>query len=838
MPAQTTINTELICLIRPPNRWGKGMKSSAHVAPHTITPHITLFHFVRRFRLEDNNFDRYSDPDSLSFNSLSRSSSLIQFESLERQMQTNDANSFGGSTPSIHNQLIDPSTKSDAFIAAEGCGAAGATKSHSLDTNDSASMRCYYDLDKIDFNTSLFLNCREQSSSESSSSTDNSIYYSDARESDADLKEGPMTSVDTMLMRGSVANSSNGSSSSCGGGRDEGRRTANPRCKNSVENLSEDSGYGDFPSMKNRSKSNPNLINQDQSLIEEDEDDSAHKSFDNIHCHYSRTSCSLAAAAAAAQTHSNEFHSRSHRDAAATDATVNPKIDVRSASFGSAKNSFTEHIGSSSSSSTSATTSTSSSGAPSHTTICRKSSTSSDSSQANSMSASLPDLCNHFSLFGDADADPQRTNTFCNANCGHSTSSSKSRRRISGSRRTSSPFDKDLFIVSSVPSDLNYFAKYVSDGARADRDHDDHNRPRSECERDETDCWNFSHRNAAINSGVWPQAQASVATKNYFDLGHSFGSAEATPAAAPFYLAPPQQSFRQQKIINSSYSNLTILDYSSRGSSCSSFNGQLRMMADKPKRHSNASSRSGSGEFSPCNFLLDEISAHFDRNLSILNNKNESSESALTKDWFLESKEAAAPAKPPQPPPRKLKSPTDEVKRPGKSAKFTLAPSSPSDDALESSPDTSFSFDRDPTNLKTCYADSLERCNFDIADSASSITETVDRSVATAAFTPPKHSTPVKREMVVSTPNLFLHKNDPIDEDFRQVASAHNSLNPLPQADTMAENPKGILAGGSRNSLGKGVSFYPFVSEISWREQSSNEDAADDEEGSDSDNDR
>lgn len=794
------------------------------------------FTFFRRFRLEDNNFDRYSDPDSLSFNSLSRSSSLIQFESLERQIQTSDANSFGGSTPSIHNQLNDSSSKCDAFTVGDGCGAAGATKSHSHDANDSTSVRCYYDLDKIDFNASLFLNCREQSSSESSSSTDNSIYYSDARESDADLKEEPTPSGDTMLLRGSVANSSNGSSSSCG----DGRRIINPRCKNSVENLSEDSGYGDFPSIKNRSKSIPNLINADQSLIEEDEEsthnDSAHKSFDNIHCHYSRTGSNLAGLAA--RTHSNEIHSGiSQREADAL--AVSPKIDaisMRSASFGAAKNSFTEHSGSSASSS-------SSSGAPSHTTIYRKTSTSSDSSQANSMSASLPDLCNHFSIFGDADAGI-RTNSFCNANCGHSTTSNKSKRTSAATRRTSSPFEKDLFIVSSVPSDLNYFAKYTTDGATAV------DRQRNDGERDETDCWNFTHRNASINSGagVWPHqvAQASVATKNYYDLGHSFGSTEATPAA-PFYL-PPQQSFRQQKIINSSYSNLTILDYSSRGSSCSSFNSQLRMMADKSKRNSNASSRSGSGEFSRCNFLLDEISAHFDRNLSILNDKNDTDDSALlTKGWFLETKETNAQvAKPPQPPPRKLKSPTEEVKRPARSAeklaKLSLAPSSPSADEFDVSPNTSFSFDRDPTNLKTCYADSLEHCNFDIDDSSTNNTETVERNSAIehTAFTPPKHSTPVKREMVVSTPNLFLHKSDPVEEEFRQVASTHNSFNPLPQPDGMAEKTKGILAGGSRNSLGKGVSFYPFVSEISWREQSSNEDAADDEEedGSDGDNDR
>lgn len=792
---------------------------------------------MHRFRLEDNNFDRFSDPESLSFNSLSRSSSLIQFESLERQIQTSDSNSFGGSTPSIHNPLNEPSSvayKSDAFIV-DGCNvngvAAGATKSH--EANDSGtSMRCYYDLDKIDFNSSLFLNCREQSSSESSSSTDNSIYYSDARESDVDLKEGPMTSAETMLIRGSAANSSNGSS--CGGGRDENRRIANPRCKNSVENLSEDSGYGDFPSIKNRSKSIPNLINQDQSLIEEDEEsttnnDSAHKSFDNIHCHYSRTS-SCISALAGARTHSIEFHSRSHRDVDVDeDDAVNPKIDaisMRSASFGSAKNSFTEeHIRSS--------------GALSHTTHCRKSSTSSESSLPNSMSASLPDLCNHFSMFGNADAEI-RTNTFCNANCGNSTLNKS--KRNSASRRSSSLFDKDLFIVSSVPNNLNFFANYASDGACADDTVPSGriNRQRNECERDETDCWNFTHRSATINSGVWPQAQESVATKNFFDLGHSFGSSEAS---APSYL-PPQQTFRQQKIINSSYSNLTILDYSSRGSSCSSFNSQLRMMGDKTKRHSNASCRSGSGEFGRCNFLLDELSTHFDRSLSILNDKNDTDDDSglLTENWLQEAKEIAAATKPPQPPPRKLKGPTEDVKRSiftaARTAKLSLAPSSPRGEALELSPNaSSLSFDRDPTNLKTCYADSLERCNFNIDDSSSDISQILNCTTEIATFTPPKHSTPVKRELIVSTPNLFLHKNDPIDKEFRQMSSTHNSLNPLPQSDGMAEKTKGILSGGSRNSLGKGVSFYPFVSEISWREQSSVEDAADDENDSDCESD-
>lgn len=72
----------------------------------------------------------FSDSDRLSYTSLSRSSSLIQFESLERQLQQSDAQ-ISGSSPSIYsyegasgntssnnaNQEINSSEKSSAPIA-------------------------------------------------------------------------------------------------------------------------------------------------------------------------------------------------------------------------------------------------------------------------------------------------------------------------------------------------------------------------------------------------------------------------------------------------------------------------------------------------------------------------------------------------------------------------------------------------------------------------------------------------------------------------------------------------------------------------------------------------
>lgn len=172
------------------------------------------------------NFDRFSDPDSLSFNSLSRSSSLIQFESLERQIQTGEPQSFGGSTPSLNNANA---------MSAEPKGTEHTAPLHST--------RNYFDIEKIDFNSALYLNCQEQtSSSESSCSTDNSIYYSDHQQDvETSAKETPHNQRNAQTAKVAF------------------------RRKNSVENLSEDSGYGDLPSFKCRSKSIPNL-NKDQLL--------------------------------------------------------------------------------------------------------------------------------------------------------------------------------------------------------------------------------------------------------------------------------------------------------------------------------------------------------------------------------------------------------------------------------------------------------------------------------------------------------------------------------------------------------------------------------------------
>lgn len=367
---------------------------------------------------------------------------------------------------------------------------------------------------------------------------------------------------------------------------------------------------------------------------------------------------------------------------------------------------------------------------------------------------------------------------------------------------TVSLLQKDSFSVASVPNNLNIFASQCSNNVELDVASNDN--------------WTSKSPRHSINSH-WQEPLTttngeSIANRN-FDLARTFGVVDYHCTITPSQSS--QQTFQQQKIINSSYSNLTLLDYSG---STRSIRNQLRAMAENQKRNSLSSNRSsngsittGSTEFSKCNFLLDEISAHFDKNLSILNDKGSFEDETDNVSHSVQEL-IAREIKPPQPPPRRqMKKSTTKIERDSKTDATLLETSN-------------YTFDRDPTNLKTCYAESLERCNVDF-QSSNSINLFEDDATSNQ-FSPVKHSTPAKREMVASTPNLIQHRTDcaESDDECLHSSSAYNSLNPLPQSDQ--PQTKGILSAGSRNSLGKGVSFYPYVSQISWHEQSSAEDAA------------
>lgn len=479
----------------------------------------------------------------------------------------------------------------------------------------------------------------------------------------------------------------------------------NYRGKNSVENLSEDSGYCEYNSLKIRSKSIPNFGHDD--FIEEEEFEN-HKSLENM----------LYSIHKADETHSMniDINSRVVRENNSTKIETTKRYSVVHSSVNDAKNTIDGHC------------------------------ISGIASQ--NISTSLPDILNHIGVDG---------------------VENNSSDHIDGQYNLK-PRKSDQFlhfsIVSSVPNDLNI-------------------------------CNDLS----STNNGTY----CSAAAKN-FDLCDF----ETT------YV--PVESYRQHKVINASYSNLTILDYSGRQSFSSSRSSisSLKKMADNRKRNS--------GEFSRCNFLLDEISAHFNRDLSILNDRTENYDPVIDTFLYGERNEIT----PPVPPPRKTH-PTNKSNN-----MFTDLLSNAQQIQIEPSPTPThdqqqkLTFDRDPTNLVTCYAESMERCNFDARGSSYSINSINSNSNLESTITPSKHSTAVKRQMVASTPNLCLHSVDDVD-DYLDISSTV-SMNPLPNVQEEIQDKKqGILSVGSRNSLGKGVSFCPIVSEISWREQSSDE-CVDDEE--------
>ncbi|TMW45933.1 hypothetical protein DOY81_008988 [Sarcophaga bullata] len=101
-------------------------------------------------------------------------------------------------------------------------------------------------------------------------------------------------------------------------------------------------------------------------------------------------------------------------------------------------------------------------------------------------------------------------------------------------------------------------------------------------------------------------------------------------------------------------------------------------------------------------------------------------------------------------------------------------------------------FDQDPTILKTSYAQSLEKCNFDCTELSN--TQDLQR-----ARTMPKRrfqsqaSANKKKSLVSSTPNLNAFEQEDIEDDLF-VSSAHTSMHQLPLSQT--QKPLGILLSG------------------------------------------
>ncbi|XP_059220631.1 serine-rich adhesin for platelets isoform X3 [Stomoxys calcitrans] len=293
-------------------------------------------------------------------------------------------------------------------------------------------------------------------------------------------------------------------------------------------------------------------------------------------------------------------------------------------------------------------------------------------------------------------------------------------------------------------------------------------------------------------------------------------------------------------LLHQSYHNLALLDLESKD--------QTEYLLHNKMAEKRLSSDLETDIVCKSNFLLDELSAHYDRTASILNDRPLSKE----RDFYKTSDETDGQQQQQQPlvsgkpkvPQRRRKSSnssysensenTDDdqvqhvqlvIRQPP--ARQKRHPHD-QDKANSLTQDYTFSsimqgktFDQDPTMLRTSYAQSLEKCNFDCSE-ISQTDLSRSRSMPKRRFQT-QASSNKKKNLVSSTPNLNAFQQDERDlEDDMYVSSATTSMHQLPLAQT--QKPLGILvATGSKSSIGKGVSFCPTVSKYSWQEQSSEE---------------
>lgn len=749
------------------------------------------------------------------------------------------------------------------------------------------------------------------------------------------------------------------------------------RCKNSVENLSEDSGYGEqqqqhFSSqlLRQRSRSIPNFTqHHDHYLIEEEPlstsgdwiDDMMHKSLEHFQASMLDDRIDEEEdddvvdggpeqpATLSKSNHNNDAATT----AAAAASTATPKIDDDAAA--------SRRVGREERSSSSRTS-------PSPL-ICAH------------ISASLPDILEHISAFGengsafDGGSAPIHYHKNHN-NRNHRHSHHRYRRAAAqqqqqhfrlhshridvfasppvGRRHRSDLLDDqlDFSIVSSVPSCLNICISSTaptginsrsSSGVSFDVDDNDidpFDKQLQSCNfssatvSDHRNVWNLKRTSATATAAATNANSTAVATaRSGFVVGVTKNTPTNRQRIAPALTQPQQQftkksqshskklqktttttaptsvasqnwdlsnfetttqlfghhrshesgafvSGKQLKVINASYSNLTVLDYSGRrpnaaaATAISAFRAMAEQRKQQQLRLQQQQQQQQPSEPNPeqvlCkgNFLLDEISAHFDRNLSILNDRNEHDHDHHSGGGKLTERPLAAPFVAPPPPP--VAPPRKQQPQQLRATSATSAASSASSSIIDLAPATySYTFDRDPTNLVTAYTASLERCNFELNSSAQNVNQSQSDVAATDSAVAVHHQFQVvspsvvvksgkRHQLVSSTPNLCHteisvkgrhHNNSNADDaPYLHTSSQHTSLNPLPSvtdgsgtaaiAATVGGQPvsaacktvsvdgglQGILAmGASRQSLGKGVSFCPVVSEISWKEQSSEE---------------
>ncbi|XP_038109240.1 uncharacterized protein LOC6038935 isoform X3 [Culex quinquefasciatus] len=770
------------------------------------------------------------DSDSLSYASLSRSSSLIQFESLERQLQ-NELQAVGsGSVPSLYSadppvngvgvaegfyspaKKPPPPSLGGAAVKLKvggGVGVNGVKQSQPVLNNSDSELysssassggdssggsSCNYASDECDLNQHT-----PSPSSEESGRV--------AKGSSSDEADGPVQQL--LLVR------------SCPQRCSERRLNRQNAAKNSIESLSEDSGYCDhlhfnMNNLRVRSKSLTNFGGSadNVNMFAEPVDFYERPSFQENRL---STVCDVDEEEEEQPPQQVTGESNKYEEQRWYGAKTNihncTKIDL-DASKQQQQQPFVVQTKvmptSSSSSSSSASTTPTSSQNASTDSLERPISTSDlDRHQPK------PKNSNHRDEF--AAASRKRPRAVISASSPDlfgvhaGLQVPRSRKQPSSSRKTSS--DLLEFSVSSVPECLNLYGGGIDYGQSESLD-------------------SLSESGASSgNYCSWnvPQ-ECSVASKNFdlYDLQEAKTAVVKKVTFQPGVVAKPRVNIR------ASYANLTVLDYSDeeegggggrqyylnrntfRTSSGTRLGG-VREMAGNGEEEGRIFPVEGE-EKDVFNSLLDEISAHFDRNLSIINDQAEAYEPIAA---FLHEQRSgqAASVTPfsalvaaPQPPPRRTQIKTN----PHHSQQVTTIVVQPPDVKKRT-------FDQDPTNLVTCYAASLERCTFDPSESSLNL-----YGSKSSELNQPRGYAPVKREFVASTPNLNYYYSG--GSGYGECEEGlHNSLKNVSCLE-IGSRSTGILATASISKCGlsKGVSFCPIVSEIIWKDNCSELDPDDD----------
>ncbi|XP_050746354.1 uncharacterized protein LOC108035588 isoform X9 [Drosophila biarmipes] len=252
---------------------------------------------------------------------------------------------------------------------------------------------------------------------------------------------------------------------------------------------------------------------------------------------------------------------------------------------------------------------------------------------------------------------------------------------------------------------------------------------------------------------------------------------------------------------NASYQNLSLLDYKDKRPARERLNHNYkkRQAEDMSDRNSVDEPYCEQPDQLICreNFLLDEISKIYDKNVCILTDKR-----AL--DYRFSS-------------PGYCDSNTSDIM-----LKVHHVQLNPPPLQKRSAQNLSFNknvtkFNEDQTNLRSTYAQSLDQCHFDMQWEAKAGRYQIKMQKSDAK----------KNSLVSSTPNLSAFDSRQEAEVEIYVSNTHTSMQHLSQKPTQSNPLSILLSVGSRHSLEKEVSFCPVVSKYSWKKQFAEESTKD-----------